>query len=81
LTPQPSEPPGDGRLAPPKTHRRNDTMLYIVRVYEDGQCYEYEYGLLEHATLNFQSEKCCVQLLEYRSGKEKLLASKNENKE
>lgn len=56
-------------------------MLYIVRVYEDGQCYEYEYGLLEHATLNFQSEKCCVQLLEYRSGKEKLLASKNENKE
>lgn len=51
-------------------------MLYIVRVYEDGQCYEYEYGLLEHATLHFQSEKCCVQLLEYKNENENLLATK-----
>lgn len=24
-------------------------MFYIVKVYEGGQIYEYEYGLLEHA--------------------------------
>ncbi len=47
-------------------------MLYIVRVYEDGQCYEYEYGLLEHALKHLEMENCCTQLYTYDKGCEKI---------
>ncbi len=30
--------------------------LYIVRVHDDGDTYEYQYGLLEHARAHAESE-------------------------
>lgn len=50
-------------------------MLYIVRVYEDAKCYEYEYGLLEHALERLQMEMCYAELYVYRNGKEILIRS------
>lgn len=50
-------------------------MLYIVRVYEDGQCYEYEYGLLEHALEHLQMEMCYAELYAYWNGEEILIRS------
>lgn len=47
-------------------------MLYIVRVYEDGKQYEYEYGNLHHAEEHIAMEKptAKVELYEYCNGKE-----------
>ena len=38
-------------------------MLYIVRVYEDGEQYEYEYGNLHHAEEHIAMEKPTVKSL------------------
>ena len=46
-------------------------MLYIVRVFEGGETYEYEYGNLIHALEHYDSEDEAV-ILEYRNGKEKI---------
>lgn len=47
-------------------------MLYIVRVNEDGEQYEYEYGNLRHAEEHKAIEKptAKVELYEYCNGKE-----------
>lgn len=51
-------------------------MLYIVRVFEEGETYEYEYGNLIHALEHYDSEDEAV-ILEYRNGKEKILVSRD----
>lgn len=33
-----------------------DEYLYIVKVYEDGEVYEYEYGSLKHALQHCEEE-------------------------
>lgn len=48
-------------------------MLYIVKVYEDGEVYEYEYGLLEHAEQHLAFEKCKAEIYTYSDGKETLM--------
>ena len=37
-------------------------MLYIVKVYADGEVYEYEYGLLEHAQEHMHMERYRAEL-------------------
>lgn len=48
-------------------------MLYIVRVYEDGEQYEYEYGNLRHAEEHIAMEKptAKVEIYEYSKGIER----------
>ena len=42
------------------------SYLYIVRVYEDGDIYDYEYGNLKHATEHYNTDKAKrVELIEY----------------
>ena len=48
-------------------------MLYIVRVYDGNDVYEYEYGLLEHVKEHLKMEKCPVEMYEYRNGKEQII--------
>ena len=47
-------------------------MLYIVRVNDNGEQYEYEYGNLHHAEEHIAMEKptAKVALYEYNNGKE-----------
>lgn len=47
-------------------------MLYIVRVNDNGEQYEYEYGNLRHAEEHIAMEKptAKVELYEYCNGKE-----------
>lgn len=55
-------------------------MLYIVRVHEDGDVYEYEYGNMEHATehYNMETKADKVELLEYsmKTHEETIIKSK-----
>lgn len=51
-------------------------MLYIVRVFEGEDTFEYEYGCIEHAREHFSFEKERAQLIEYHRGNEKLLEVK-----
>lgn len=55
-------------------------MLYIVRVFEDGDTFEYEYGNMDHALEHYTSEKA-AQIIEYHKGNDKILKSKLEEKE
>ena len=48
-------------------------MLYIVKVYEEGEVFEYEYGLLEHAEEHLSFEKGKAELYTYENGKETLM--------
>lgn len=41
------------------------TVLYIVRVCEDGEAMEYEYGNLQHAMEHLQQETAPAELLLY----------------
>ena len=50
-------------------------MLYIVRAFEDGQMYEYEYGDLYHAEEQYNWENS-AELLLYTNGVETLIRSK-----
>lgn len=45
-------------------------MLYIVRVKEDGEQYEYEYGNIRHAEEHLAMEKptAKVEIYEYHNG-------------
>lgn len=47
-------------------------MLYIVKAYEDGEVYEYEYGLLEHALAHLQNDLRAewFEVYEYKNGVE-----------
>ena len=55
-------------------------LLYVVRVFEDGETFEYEYGNLKHASEHYESETRAdkVELLEYSTitGTEELVRSK-----
>ncbi len=52
-------------------------MLYIVRVFEDGQIYEYEYGTLEHAQAHMNAETAHAELYVYMNGREEYVDSVN----
>ncbi len=42
------------------------SYLYIVKVYEGNEAYEYEYGNLKHATEHFKTDRAeKVELIEY----------------
>ena len=45
-------------------------MLYIVRVWDAGEMYEYEYGCIEHALEHMKVEKSCAKLYRYSDGME-----------
>lgn len=48
-------------------------MMYIVKAYEDEQCFEYEYGLIDHAKEHLDNETCYAELFAYQSGREILI--------
>lgn len=50
-------------------------MLYIVRAFEDGQMYEYEYGDLYHAEEQYNWEHS-AELWLYTNGVETLIRRK-----
>ena len=55
-------------------------MLYIVRVYEGDETYEYEYGNQEHADEHMRQEKergCRAELYVYLNGRENFMYSVN----
>ena len=43
-------------------------MLYIVRVFEDGEIFEY--GCIEHAKEHLSFERSSAKVFEYNHGKE-----------
>ena len=47
-------------------------MLYIVRAYEKGQSFDYEYGNIKHAEEHFAYEMT-ADIIEYNNGKETLI--------
>ena len=55
-------------------------MLYIVRVYEDGTAYEYEYGNMDHVLEQYNHEKT-ADILRYENGEEKLIRRKIDGKD
>ena len=55
-------------------------MLYIVKVYESGEVYEYEYGNIDHASDHYIQENT-AKLIGYYMGKELILRSKIDGKE
>ena len=50
-------------------------MLYIVRVEENGELFEYEYGNLLHAEMQYSMEKS-ASISAYIDGKETVLKLK-----
>ena len=44
-------------------------MIYIVRVFENNDVYEYEYGNEKHAREHMEWEKLPCKLYEYKNGK------------
>ena len=55
-------------------------MLYIVKVYESGEVYEYEYGNMDHALEHYANESM-AKIVQYHKGKELVLRSKINGKE
>jgi len=55
-------------------------MMYILRVYEDGAVYEYEYGNEAHAREHMNAEKAMCILTEYKDGNDYLIDVKAERK-
>ena len=45
-------------------------MLYIVKVWDAGELYEYEYGCIRHALEHIELEKGCAKLYRYSAGAE-----------
>ena len=52
-------------------------MIYIVRVYDGNQVYEYEYGNEKHAREHLEWEKCHAELFVYEKGCEYFIDSVN----
>lgn len=50
-------------------------MLYVLKVTEDGEVYEYEYGNLRHALEHYDKEETAT-VIEYYYRKEKILVQK-----
>lgn len=55
-------------------------MLYIVKVYESGEVYEYKYGNMDHALEHYANESM-AKIVQYHKGKELVLRSKINGKE
>ena len=55
-------------------------MLYIVRVREGEDLYEYEYGLPAHAQEHLNSEAYYAELFIYQNGQETFVVAVNQNK-
>jgi hypothetical protein len=53
-------------------------MLYIVRAYEDGKRYDYEYGNSKHAIEHYEYERN-AKIIMYENGVEKIVAEKFNN--
>ncbi len=43
----------------------NNATMYIVKVYEGEEAYEYEYSNLKHATEHFEMESGKTELIAY----------------
>ena len=52
-------------------------MIYIVRVYDGENVYEYEYGNEKHAREHMAWEKCHTELYAWQNGLERFLDSVN----
>ena len=52
-------------------------MIYIVKVYEDGEVYEYEYSNEKHAREHMEWEKCHAELYVWLAGREYFMDSVN----
>ncbi len=52
-------------------------MIYIVRVYDGMETYEYEYGNEKHAREHMAWETCHAELYVYRDGKERFICCVN----
>ena len=52
-----------------------DQFIYVVRVIDNGQTYEYEFGNLSHALTLYLSEPT-AQLFGYQNGEEQPLDQK-----
>lgn len=50
-------------------------MLYVLKVTEDGEVYEYEYGNIRHVLEQYDKEETAM-VLEYNNGVAKILVSK-----
>ena len=55
-------------------------MLYIVRAFDYGDMFEYEYGDIKHAEEHYERE-FTAHLIEYSNGNEVVLKSKYNGKE
>ena len=55
-------------------------MLYIVRVFEDNETFDYEYGNMDHALEQYANE-IAAYVLEYQDGEEKVVRRKVDGKE
>ena len=54
-------------------------MLYVVRVFEYSEIYEYEYSNLKHAQEHLSFEHCYAELYEWQNDTEKLICTVNSN--
>lgn len=52
-----------------------DESLYIIRVPDNNEFFDYEYGNIEHANEHYNTEKT-ASLLEYKDGNHYLIKSK-----
>ena len=52
-------------------------MIYIVRVYEGQEVYEYEYGNEKHAREHMAWETCHAELYVWKDGREWFIDSVN----
>lgn len=52
-------------------------MLYIVRVFDGDDTFEYEYGNQQHAEEHLKMEKAHAELYLYRNGREEFMYSVN----
>lgn len=50
-------------------------MLYIVKVFEDNDMFEYEYGTIDHALEQYEHEET-ADIIEYNKGNETLIKRK-----
>ena len=55
-------------------------MLYIVRAFDYGDMFEYEYGDIRHAEEHYEREST-ADLIEYSNGSEIIIRSKYNGKE
>lgn len=52
-------------------------MLYIVRVYDAGSIFDYEYACQEQADEHMRSEHCHAEMYVFLNGREEYMYSVN----